>query len=369
MRHPAAVGAEPKLPKNVRRRGDGYRAVFVDASANDGSGKRRVYGPTVRTVDEAVTWLQARRGSSHTPSRTTFAKVWDDLLARCEQRVRLWTMRHYRNLRLTFSRVIPEDRDVAMFRTKDVRAYIDARRDAGVSMTTIVKHELPTLRRVVKHARKLGVVAPDPFADLELPRVRSQPFQAFAPEEISQVIDRIRRDSRPGAALDADRIEFFVRTGLRRMEFARLRVADFDLPNRRIFVEGKTGNCYVPIGEALMPVVRRLLKQPHKSGRLVCSHSTIASAFARWRDRLKEPRLSPHVLRHTFATNCARAGVTPYVLRDLMRHRDLTMTSRYLHAQPDHMRAGQDAAGDLLGKGTAPSAGSIQPPHDQELRD
>lgn len=358
------MDAKQKMPKNIRRHGLGYRAVFADSSTDltgKQAGSRRVYGPTCATMEEAIAWLAARRGTSHTPSRTTFAAVWDDLLARCEHRVRPWTMRHYRNLRLTFSRIIPECSDIALFRSRDVRRYISTRLESGVSMSTIVRHELPTLKRVVRHARKLGVLAPDPFADLDLPRVRAGGFKAFAPNEIADILARIRRDHRPGAHLDADRIEFFVRTGLRRMEFVRLRVADFDLPNRRVHVEGKTGNHYVPIGDALMPVVRRLLERPHKSGRLVASHSTIASAFARWRDRLQEPRLSPHVLRHTFATNCARAGVTPYVLRDLMRHRDLTMTSRYLHASPNHMMAGQDAAGDLLGKGTAPGGAQPQP--------
>ena len=62
-----------------------------------------------------------------------------------------------------------------------------------------------------------------------------------------------------------------------------------------------------------------------------------------WGQRAKIPkRVSPHRLRHTFATHLVRAGVNLVTLRDLLGHRQISSTQLYLHVTAEDLRAAAD---------------------------
>jgi integrase/recombinase XerD len=143
-------------------------------------------------------------------------------------------------------------------------------------------------------------------------------------------------------------------TGMRRSEVARLKVHDIDGQRMIIrVVEGKGGKDRdLPLSAALLATLReywrwrkpKLYLFPSRSGRLrneqPISDKTvwIACADAARRSGICK-RVTPHTLRHSWATHLLEAGTDLRTIQVLLGHADLETTARYLHLSQRHLRA------------------------------
>lgn len=140
-------------------------------------------------------------------------------------------------------------------------------------------------------------------------------------------------------------------TGIRASECASLRNANVDLKQLTITVEGKGGHeRTVPLNPELARVLRNYVEARgpalhnapffrSRFGRRL-SRGGVYERVRTWgqRSRIGIP-LSPHRIRHTFATHLLRAGVGLVTIRDLLGHRLITSTQIYLHVTADDLRA------------------------------
>lgn len=225
----------------------------------------------------------------------------------------------------------------------DIEAFVRKRRAAGVTASTIVKKELQVLKRMLRLARDAGYQLPvDPFAKLRLPTVRTGRFDFLTQERVEDLVAAMRKHRARLAGWHADIVEILFATGLRRAELFRLTVRDIDFEAGRIFVDGKVRPRYQTFGKALEPVLRRLVAAAGKGGAIVARPDGLEQAFQTWQRRLGEPRMTPHVLRHSFGSAMA-SRVGPFDLMGLMGHSSLTQTSRYFHARGDAVRDALDS--------------------------
>lgn len=190
--------------------------------------------------------------------------------------------------------------------------------------------------RVIKHSPLLGVQPPI--------RTRAREQEALFPSEVLQLLscgDIPLRRRRVYAVA--------IYTGMRRSELERLEANDVDLEHERITVRGsKTDAAYreVPIEPALLPLLRRLLKE-RKKGPLLDVPSGQGSngtadlmkqdleraelrRAALYRDDAHTMPFSFHALRHTAITHWAVAGKSQLFLLTVAGHMDVMMTRRYL---------------------------------------
>lgn len=245
---------------------------------------------------------------------------------------------------------------------KQISDFIAKRRAAGVAASTIVKKELQVLKRMLTLARDAGYPMPlDPFAKLRLPKVRGGRFDYLTQARVAELVAAMRKHSARLAGWHADIVELLFSTGIRRAELLRLRVQDIDFAAGRLFIDGKVRPRYQTFGKTLEPVLRRLVAKAGKGGVIVSHHDGLEQAFRTWQKRLGEPRLTPHVMRHSFGTAMAQ-HVSPFDLMGLMGHSSLTQTSRYFHARGDAVRDALDSL-QLGPPSPAPSASAPdQPP-------
>jgi site-specific recombinase XerD len=169
-------------------------------------------------------------------------------------------------------------------------------------------------------------------------------------------------------------------TGARASEVAGLSDADVDLKDRTIRVVGKGGHQRViPMNESVCEIMR-----VYKSARGSCARPDQPFFRSRKRRKLSTTRavifdrvkrytrvariakhVSPHVLRHTFATHLVRLGEKLIVLRDLLGHKQLSSTQVYLHMTGEDLRHAVDRhpVGKLLDSlsGLLPKGGSKLP--------
>ena len=171
----------------------------------------------------------------------------------------------------------------------------------------------------------------------------------LSPEEVVKLLDAPRKDTILGLR-DRALLTLIYGTGIRASECASVREQDVDLSEKTIHVIGKGGHHRViPLNDQVVQVLAT-----YRSAR-----GSVPLAGPFFRSRNKKPlsrgavfervrkyaglariskRVSPHTLRHTFATHLVRADVNLVVIRDLLGHRQLSSTQLYLHLTAHDLR-------------------------------
>ena len=138
------------------------------------------------------------------------------------------------------------------------------------------------------------------------------------------------------------------RTGCRRGEIEKLRWDEVDLAGRCLrFSDSKEGKSIRPLGAAAADLTARV---PKKSPFVLPSNSSdgpfsgLPKAWLRIRKRANLPDLTPHGLRHAFASVASDLGYTEPTIAAMLGHASGTMTGRYIH----HLDAALIAAADKV---------------------
>lgn len=310
----------------------------------------RIYGPLRETpreaADDASKLIRARRRPSM--AGITLRMCFDALLDELRQEgARPDTISYYEN----HWRVVTKpggwgkDFQVADLAIDQAHRYATRRVESGIGLSTVWDKEIGTLRRAVKAGLRAGLIPTDPLAGLRRPRIRQGRFAVLSSAKIEEFVRLIREstDGRPSIReRDALIVELFAWTGMRRAEVARLTVADCDFDAARIFVDGKTGHRYLPMTERIGSVLAKLCEGKADADLVAANVDTIERIFDRWSDRTGI-HVSPHVLRHSFATAAVEAGVDAFRLATLLGHSDIKQTARYFHATAKAQHEAMDA--------------------------
>ena len=132
-------------------------------------------------------------------------------------------------------------------------------------------------------------------------------------------------------------------TGLRRGTVCELRMEDVNIAGRMIIASHTKNKKFlrVPISSALLPVLRQWVNEwrydAEEKDYFFCSidggkmsENALRLAYERYCAKRKVNRTSLHALRHTFAKNAVLQGISPFELRELLGHKDVAMSSRYV---------------------------------------
>jgi len=149
-------------------------------------------------------------------------------------------------------------------------------------------------------------------------------------------------------------IRLLATTGMRLGEARTLQWADVDLPGRAIRLrDAKAGARTVHLGAAAVAILDAV---SGRDGYVVhgleaenaLPLSTTEKAWTRLRERAEIPDGRIHDLRHTAGTFAALAGANAFVVRDLLGHRTLAMTGRYVERASEMVRATADAVSNRV---------------------
>ncbi len=166
-------------------------------------------------------------------------------------------------------------------------------------------------------------------------------------------MSRLLREPKPDTVIglrDRAMLALLYGTGIRASECASLCNANVDLKQLAITVQGKGGHQRtIPLNAELAEVLHTYVQARgatanhapffrSRFGRPL-SRGGVYERVRTWgqRSRVGIP-LSPHRMRHTFATHLVRAGVGLVTIRDLLGHRLITSTQIYLHVTADDLR-------------------------------
>jgi site-specific recombinase XerD len=216
-----------------------------------------------------------------------------------------------------------------------------------------VARKLAAIRSFYGALLRNGTVAANPAdlvatpkRDRKLPRVLSR-------EEMQTLLDRIPTRT-PLEMRDRAMLELAYSCGLRAEEVVHLDLDSPDFDGERLRVEGKGGKTrLVPMGEPAQAALRRYLERGRrallggetatalllsKSGRRL-HPSDVRRRLQRWvREAAIAGGVSPHALRHSFATHLLEGGADLRTIQELLGHSSLSTTQIYTQVEPSWLQ-------------------------------
>jgi len=233
-----------------------------------------------------------------------------------------------------------------------LREFIYFLKDVGLATTTIGR-QISAIRTYFKFLVGEGLAARDPSERLESPkRWRTLPAVLSVPE-VEQLLQAPNTDE-PLAIRDRAMLEFAYATGVRVSELVALKLQDilFEDGVARVFGKGAKERL-VPVGRRALGAVslyareiRPTLDRGHGRGVLFLNaRGTPLSRVGAWgvikanaRRAGLAKRVTPHTLRHTFATHLLEGGADLRAVQEMLGHVDLATTQLYTHVDRDYLR-------------------------------
>ena len=244
---------------------------------------------------------------------------------------------------------------------RTLRAYLAWLHGRGLAKASIAR-KLAAARSCFRFLTRRGHIAANPARQVASPRLPRR-LPSFLPkDESKELLDAPVEDSVAGRR-DRALLELLYASGLRVAECCGLDLEDLDRRHGTVRVLGKgSKERVVPVGDAALAALDAYLAsrgglasregrgsvngplfRNRRGGRL-----TTRSVHTIVRRRAREAgiarRVTPHTLRHTFATHLLGEGADLRLIQELLGHSRLSTTQRYTHVSPEHLMKVYDAA-------------------------
>jgi integrase/recombinase XerD len=280
----------------------------------------------------------------------TLMRYLDHIVA--EKGLSVNTATAYRADLLRLQRALGAERELQSATREDLMKVLRGMRLEGRSPRSVARW-LVAVRRFFGYALGEGLVSDDPTAHLDAPRTwRSLP-KVLTFEEVETLLAAPDR-SAPRGLRDAAMLEVLYATGLRVSELCGLRLGDLHLDAGYLRCWGKgSKERVVPLGSEADATLQRYLAEGRPSllaGRrtdwlFVNSRGGAISRQGFWklvkrygiRAGIGTP-LSPHVLRHSFATHLLENGADLRSVQVMLGHADISTTQIYTHVNRERLR-------------------------------
>ena len=229
-------------------------------------------------------------------------------------------------------------------REEHLMHYLTALRGRAAPAT--VMRKLSALKGFYRYWVREGKLKHDPTAQLDAPRARRSLPQTLTLDEVESMIKEASRTKRTGPR-DAALLELLYASGLRVSELVNLQVDQLNLSLGFLRCVGKgSKERIVPLGRKAVKVIEDYLKQrsvdspmlfPGRAGQLTRTACwQLVRRYARQAGIAKP--ISPHTLRHSFATHLLERGADLRSIQEMLGHADIGTTQIYTHVSADHLR-------------------------------
>jgi integrase/recombinase XerD len=236
-------------------------------------------------------------------------------------------------------------RDLYALTVADLAEYLGALKRRGLGNRSVARH-LSAIRGLYRHLIETRVISRDPSEHLESPKPPRRLPRALSVKDVVALIES-PDTSRPDGLRDRALLELLYSSGLRASEALALRVEDVNLSGGYVTPTGKgSRQRLVPVGAQALTWVRqyvktarpRFLKRADPDVLFVNRFGRRLSRQALWGILKKSAAragvrasVSPHVLRHSFATHLLERGADLRSVQAMLGHADISTTQIYTH--------------------------------------
>jgi integrase/recombinase XerD len=235
---------------------------------------------------------------------------------------------------------------------KTLRNYLDSLKQAGLSYRSMARH-LTAIRSFFEFLAQEGEIEANPADLLSSPKIGTALPKYLNCDRVNALVDA-PDTGKPNGQRDRAMLELLYATGLRVSELVGLRMSDLDTEAALVRVIGKgSKQRLVPLGREALAAVEgyisserpRLLKGRTSAYLFVTNRGTKMTRQGFWKLIRGHGRaagifrnLSPHVLRHTFATHLLEGGADLRSVQMMLGHSDIGTTQIYTHVMRSRLR-------------------------------
>ena len=239
----------------------------------------------------------------------------------------------------------------------DLAAFVselaDGREGRPPVAPATLQRKVACLRSFYRHMRREQAIDHDPASELRAPRSRTRLPEVLTRDEVLRLLAQPRGSS-PAALRDRALLETMYACGLRASEVIGLTLAELDIDAGVLRARGKgSKERLVPIGSKAIETLRAYLERarPRLVGLRVENHVFVnlrgAGLSRQGLYKIVQRhaataglarRMSPHTLRHTFATHLLSGGCDLRSLQEMLGHADIATTQIYTHLSAERLR-------------------------------
>lgn len=247
---------------------------------------------------------------------------------------------------------------------ESIRGFLAHLADQNYSPATMAR-KIATLRSFYKWAYRRNLTSQNPMTLIRTPRQAKRLPKAITIEQVERLLSAPGENDTLGLR-DRAMLETLYSTGIRVSELVGLEVDDLDLEHEALHVSGKgKKERLVPLGSHAINSIARYIQHVrndpryrdawaegsksrplfiNKHGGRLSSRSVRRKLDKYLREVGLDPTISPHTLRHSFATHLLENGADLRSVQELLGHQSLSTTQVYTHVATQHVQEAYDRA-------------------------
>lgn len=234
--------------------------------------------------------------------------------------------------------------------TSDLRGFfLHLKREKEYSPRSLHR-KICSLKSFYKFLKKEGFVTQNPIESIESPKIPQSLPKTITIKEALKLLEA------PKTPRDKTILYLLYGTGMRVSELINLDKSHLDLSNRFIKVVRGKGNKdrLIPLPDQIIPIINEYLSSQNgnedenalitnRSGKRMTTRS-VQRIVKKYKAlaKINDKKLTPHVLRHAFATHLLSNAVDIRVIQELLGHSSLSTTQLYTHVTLEHLRKSYD---------------------------
>ena len=263
------------------------------------------------------------------------------------------TLGAYRADLMTLGRGLAEkNKTIDLADKADLLAFIASRVEGGAKPRSTAR-QLSSFRRFFRYIMREGMRDTDPTADIEMPRIGRSLPKTLTEEEVDSLLNAPNTDE-PLGHRDRAMLELLYATGLRVSELINLKQSQINFNQGVLRIVGKGDReRLIPLGDESQRWLKDFIDGPRME--ILLERQTDYLFPTRRGDRMTRQafwhiikrysdkagvrkKLSPHSLRHAFATHLLNRGADLRVVQLLLGHSDLSTTQIYTHVARERLK-------------------------------
>jgi integrase/recombinase XerD len=255
---------------------------------------------------------------------------------------------YHRDIRKFIAHLDESDRKITGFNKNDIISFLNHLRDKGNQTATLARN-IATIRSFCKFMLLEGMIDEDPVENLSTPKGWKRIPKVLGIEEVSTLLNS------PGgkyALRDRAILEIIYSSGLRVSELINIKMNDLNFEAGFITIMGKgSKERVVPVNEYTLGTIKRYIEESRpellnkrtsqflflaKGGKPL-TRQRIWQLFNKYSKGLSSS-ISPHTLRHCFASHLLDGGVDLRALQKMLGHTDISTTQIYTKVTPERLK-------------------------------
>ena len=254
------------------------------------------------------------------------------------------TIQSYKRDIVYFEKYVNENQiDYLKVEEKDIKEYMNYLKEEGSKASSISRH-LASIRSFYQFLVKQKLIKKDPTAKIPSPKLEKRKPEVLSSEEVEQLLSQPKNVDLKGTR-DKAMLEFAYATGMRVTEIIDLNISDVEIDNEAVVCKSNKKTRTIPLGKVCMKNLKEyiedarpiLIKDEDEQALFVNINGKRLTRQGFWKivkyykeQAHIEKDITPHVLRHSFATHLLQNGADLRAIQTMLGHSDISSTQVYM---------------------------------------